>query len=99
MRTIKYFVDALDEEIEGAKEYAEKYIECKAKENMNTASRFKEMSYDELKHASYIHEMAVSEIEKINKVFKPPESMIEKWEKAHKQYVEKAAWVRQMLEM
>jgi predicted RNA-binding protein with RPS1 domain len=99
MKIIKHFVESIEDEICGAKEYAEKYVEAKAKGDMSTANRYKEMAHDELKHASFEHEMAVHEIEKLKAVFKPPEDMLEKWEKSHKEYVEKGAWIRQMLEM
>ena len=99
MRTIKKYVDMIDEEIESAKEYAEKYVECKAKGDMNRANRYKEMANDELKHSSYIHEWAVKEIEEISKVYTAPVEMMEKWDKAHKEYVEKVAWIKQMLSM
>ena len=97
MRTIKKFVDSIEEEIEDAKEYAEKYVECKAKDNMQFANLYKEMANDELKHASYLHEMVTKEINQISKVYTPPQDMYEKWEKAHKMYVEQVAWVKQML--
>ena len=99
MRTIKKFVEQIEVEIEGAKEYAERYVECKAKGNMPRANKFQEMASDELKHANYIHEMAVQEIEEIRKVYTAPVDMQEKWEKAHKEYVEKVAWIKQMLAM
>jgi hypothetical protein len=99
MRAIKKYVEAIDEEIEGAKEYAERYVECKAKGDMSKANRYKEMASDEIKHAMYIHEWAIAEIEEIKKVFVPPVDMLEKWEKAHKEYVEKVAWIKQMLSL
>lgn len=99
MRSIKKFVEAIDEEIESAKEYAEKYVEHKAKNDMQTANRYKEMANDELKHANYEHEWAVKEIEEISKVYTPPVEMQEAWEKSHKEYVEHVAWIRQMLAM
>jgi hypothetical protein len=99
MRAIKKYVEAIDEEIEGAKDYAEKYVECKAKGDMSKANRYKEMASDELKHAMYQHEWAVAEISEISKVFVPPADMEEKWEKAHKEYVEKTAWIKQMLSL
>ena len=55
------------------------------------------MANDELKHASYIHDKAVEEIEELSKVYTPPESMMEKWNSEHKKYIEKAAWIKQML--
>lgn len=99
MRVIKKFIESIEEEIEDAKCYAERYVEEKSKGDISKANRYKEMASDELKHAMYQHEWAVAEIEIISKVFTPPESMAEKWEKAHKEYVEKVAWIRQMLAM
>ena len=99
MRAIKKYVEAIEEEIEGAKDYAEKYVECKAKGDMSKANRYQEMASDEIKHAMYIHEWAIAEIEEIKKVFVPPVDMLEKWEKAHKEYVEKVAWIKQMLSL
>ena len=99
MRSIKNYVEAIDEELEGAKDYAEKYVERKAKGDMQSANRYKEMAHDELKHASYIHEWAVKEIDEISKVYTAPVEMQEAWEKAHKEYVEKTAWIKQMLAM
>lgn len=99
MKAIKHYVDLIDEEIEGAKEYAEKYVECKAKGHTNRAMKYKEMAEDELKHCTYLHDMAVQEIEELNKVFVAPVEMQEMWDKSHKLYVERVAWVRKMLEM
>ena len=99
MRSIKYFVDAISEEIEDAKEYAEKYVECKAKGDMHTANRYKEMSNDELKHAMWLHEMAVAEITEISKVYVAPIAMQEAWDKSHREFTEKTAWIKQMLTM
>lgn len=99
MKAIKHYVDLIEEEIEGAKEYAEKYVECKAKGNTNRAMKFKEMATEELKHSTYIHDIAVQDIEEIKKVFTPPVEMQEAWDKSHKEYVERVAWIRQMLAM
>jgi hypothetical protein len=99
LKSIKRYVDSIDEEIEGAKDYAEKYVEEKAKGDISRANRYKEMASDELKHATYLHEWAVAEIDKISKVFTAPTWMMEKWEKAHKEYVERVAWVKTMLSM
>lgn len=99
MTKIKKFVEHICDELDGAKEYAEKYIEYKAAEKNTAAARYKEMADDELKHARYIHDMAVAEIEQLEKVYTQPESMREMWEKSHREYVEKAAWIKQMLAM
>lgn len=97
MRYIKHYVEAIEEELEGAKNYAEKYVECKAKGNSHKASKYKEMAEDELRHSMNIHEWATQEIDELSKIYTPPVEMMEKWEKAHKEYVSKAAWIRQML--
>lgn len=99
MKSIKNYVEAIDEEIEGAKNYAEKYVERKAKGDMAAATRYKEMATDELKHAGYEHEWAIKEIDEISKIYIAPAEMQETWQKAHKKYVESVAWIRQMLAM
>lgn len=99
MRHIKKYVEHIEEEIEGAKNYAEKYVEYKAKGDMQTAAKYKAMAEDELHHASIIHELAVKEINELSKVITPPVEMMDKWEHEHKEYVANAAWVRQMLAM
>lgn len=92
-------IDCIEDELESAKEYAECYVEMKAKGNSQWASKYKEMANDELKHAMYIHDRALMEIEEISKVYTPPVEMAEKWEHEHKEYVEKTAWIKQMLAM
>lgn len=99
MTKIKKLVDRIEDELSDAKDYAEEYLSYKAKNNSTWANRYKEMSTDELKHAGYIHDRAVEEIEELRKVYTPPEEMLEKWNSSHKKYIEKAAWIRQMLSM
>lgn len=97
MTKIKKLAEHIEEELCGAKDYAEKYVECKAKGDMQWANRYKEMAQDELKHAGYIHDRAIQEIEELNKVFKPTQKMQEKWDKSHAEFVEQTAWIKQML--
>lgn len=99
MTKIKKYVEQIEEELEGAKDYAERYVEHKAKNDMSWANKFKEMAQDELRHAMVIHDLAIMKIEELQKVYKPPVEMQEKWDKKHKEYVEKTAWIRQMLTM
>lgn len=99
MTKIKNCVEHINEELCGAKEYAEKYIENKAKGNSQWANRYKEMANDELKHAMYLHEKLTQDIEEISKVFNPTEEMQEEWDKSHKKYAEKTAWIKMMLTM
>ncbi len=99
MKSIKWYADAIDEELEDAKEYAEKAIESRVKNDMSAANKFKEMAHDELKHATYLHEMAVQAINEVRQYYTPPVAMLEAWEKSHAEYVERTAWVKQMLSM
>lgn len=99
MTKIKKYVEKINDEMCGAKDYAEKYVEFKAKGDMQWANRYKEMAQDELKHANYLHDKAVLEIEEIGKVFKPTQKMQEKWDKSHAEFVEQTAWIKQMLAM
>lgn len=99
MMKIKKLADEICEELDGAKEYAEKYIEYKAAGESSWAAKFKDMANDELKHAMVLHELAVKEIDTVSKVFTAPAEMQEAWEKSHKNYVEKSAWIKQMLAM
>jgi len=96
---IKVLIDQIEEELEGAKNYAECYIDYKAKSNTTWANRYKEMANDELKHAMYIHDRTTAEIEELQKVYTPPQNMLDKWEHEHKEYVERVAWIKQMLAM
>lgn len=98
MRKIQQLVDCIEEELEGAKDYAEMYLQLKA-EGHGMQSRYKEMAGDELKHATYIHDYAVEQINLLRNVYTPPAEMEERWNKAHKEYVEKVAWIRQMMAM
>jgi hypothetical protein len=99
MTKIKNLADELNEELESAKNYAEEYLSFKAANNTTWANRYKEMAQEELKHAGYIHDRVVVEIEDLRKVYTPPQDMMEKWDADHKRYIEKAAWIRQMLAM
>ena len=99
MKRIQELVDQIDEELESAKDYAEEYIDRKAKNDTNLASRFKQMATEELGHADTVHEIAVKEIDQLSRVYTPPVEMENTWKMAHKEYIEKAAWIKQMLTM
>lgn len=88
--------DWIEEEIEGAENYAEKYLEYKVKGNQ-WAGKFKQMAGDELQHAMVIHDLAKQEVEKVRAVYTPPEEMLEKWEKCHQKMAKKTEWVKEML--
>ena len=105
MTKIKKYVDDIAEELDGAKEYIEKALEYKAAgvnipENAERYNAYKAMSVQELEHANHLHQFAVHDIEKLKSVYPEiPQDMMDKWEHSHKDYVEKAAWIRQMQSM
>ena len=99
MTIIRKFIDRVDEELDDAQHYAEKYIECKAKGHGDAAGKYHAMSEDELKHAGWLHEMAAAEIGELDKVFRPTEDQRRTWEQSNARYADSAAWVKQMLAM
>ena len=94
---IEKMIEHIEEELEGAKEYAEKYIENKAKGNTMRSSAFKEMANDELRHAERIHEFASRDMEDIMNVYSVSDEDMEKWEHFHKRYAHCVALVKHML--
>lgn len=99
MRHIQKLVEHIEDELESAKDYAESYIEHKAKGDSSTASRFKTMAEDELSHAMFFHEMAVKEIDTVSKLYAPPAEMLEKWEHEHREYVDRVSRIKQILSL
>ena len=74
-------------------------MESRVKNDLTAATKYKEMASDELKHAMYEHEWAVKEIGELSKIYTPPAEMQDVWDKAHREYVEKVAWIKMMLAM
>ncbi len=99
MKAIEKLVHCIDDEIEGAKEYAEKALMSKAEGDTNWYNRYKEMATDELKHAGWIHDYAVAKIDKLKAIYTAPTEMQDAWNKSHAEYVERVAWIKQMLTM
>ena len=100
MTKIKKYVDDIAEELEGAKNYIETALDYKVAGDMNRYNKFKEMSVQELGHAMALHEFAAQDIQKLQSVYPEiPQGMMDKWEHSHKEYVEKAAWIKQMQAM
>lgn len=99
MKYIEDMVLDIEDEINGAKGYAEKYVYNKSQNRPDRARLYFEMAQDELKHAKNTHMIAVEEIEKLKEFYKPTNEMMEIWDKVHKDYVEKFAWIKQMLDM
>lgn len=100
MKKIKDYVDGIEDELESAKEYIEKALWYKSTGDSNRYSKYREMSSQEIEHAMNLHQFAVEDIEKLESVYPDiPQDMLDKWNKSHKEYVEKLAWIRQMQSM
>ena len=100
MKKIKDYVEKMNDEIEGAKEYIEKALWYKVKNDTNRYTKYKEMSIQELGHAMMIHQFAAEDIEALERVYPDiPEEMQDAWNKAHNNYVDKVAWIKQMQNM
>lgn len=99
MKVIAELVEKIDEELEGAKMYAEKYVEEKAENNNEWSNSFRTMAENELEHAMKMHSYAVQKIEKLKTVYQPSQEMLDKWEVAHKSYVDRVARIKQILTM
>lgn len=99
MKAISDLVYLIEEELDGAKCYAEKYVQFKAENDMMWANKFKEMSNNELVHAVNIHDLAMQKINQLKAVYTAPAEMQEMWDKQHAVYVDKTAWIKQMLAM
>jgi ferritin len=67
MKIIEKLIDHITDEIEGAEEYAEKSIECRARGHNTRATKYKEMAHDELRHAEEIYTFAEEDIEAIRR--------------------------------
>ena len=105
MTKIKKYVDNIAEELHDSKCYMEKALEYKAMGpnvpgSMDRYNTYKVMSVQELEHAMHLHDFAVQDIEALKAVYPEiPQNMMDTWEKSHKDFVEKAAWIKQMQSM
>ena len=99
MRKIKELVERIDDELNSAEEYAEKFIEYKADGESSMAAKFQDMATQEMNHATTMHDIAVKEIEKVSAVFNAPAEMREKWDKSHSEYIQRAARIKSMINM
>ena len=100
MTKIKKYVDEIAEELHDSKCYMETALEYKASGNADRYNGYKEMSIQELNHAMRLHDYAVQDIEALKAVYPDvPQKMMDAWDKSHVEFVEKAAWIKQMQAM
>lgn len=100
MKQIKEYVDGMMDEICSAKDYIEKALWYKSNGNTIRYNKYREMAMQELSHAETLHSFTVEDIAKLSETFpEVPADMMDKWNDAHRHYVEKVAWVKQMIAM
>lgn len=78
MRKINKYIDHIKDEVDGAEEYAEKYIELKVN-NPQWAKLYHDMSNQELLHAQNFKEMGESIYVEMKNTYMPEETE-ERWE-------------------
>jgi septation ring formation regulator EzrA len=99
MKMLEKMLDHLEDEIDGAREYAEKYIECKARGNVSRATRYKEMAHDELKHATFLKEMDVADVSELKRTYHMTEEEQSAWDHGQKRLTDQMALVMHILSM
>lgn len=99
MRILENMIEELEDEIEGAREYAEKYIDCKARGNIARATKYKEMAHDELRHFATIRDFAIADADGIKRVHTLTEHEVEWWEHNHKKLNDEVAMINHLLSM
>ena len=98
LKIVDKMIESFQDELDGAKEYSEKYLENKAINNMSRAQKFKDMASDELRHASYMYEFAIQDMNELKRIYELPTEDQEHWKRALKRYAECMAWIKQTLE-
>lgn len=93
MRVIEMYIDLIDDELNSAKEYAERYLEYKTSKPQ-WAKMCADMASDELKHADYIREIAQQTADGLSWM---PDATKDKWSWCIGHMGERVALVKMML--
>lgn len=94
MQIIDYYIDHIKDELDGAKEYAEKVVEYKPQ----LAKMYQEMAQAELNHAKYLVDMGNQCYAQITEIYAPQE-LEDEWNKILKRYTERTALARHLLDV
>lgn len=94
MKEIKELSEMIEEELEGAKEYAKHALKLR-ESDPTLAKTFYDISMDEVKHVNLLHEEVKKIIEKHRKDHgEPPEPMMAVYEYLHQKHIDKAAHIK-----
>ena len=100
MKHIQNYVHDMRDSIEKSKCYIEKALMYKAEGNTSRYAKYKEMSSQLLTQAEALHTFAVEDINKLKAVYpEVPTEMMDRWTHAHNEFIEKVAWIKQMIAM
>lgn len=90
MKEIKELIEMVEEELEGACDYAKRAVELKDS-SPNLAKTFYDISLDEVRHINLLHEEVKRLIEAHHREHgDPPAPMMAVYEYLHSRHVEKA---------
>lgn len=99
MKLIQCISDMIEDEIDGALEYAEKAVELKT-EHKKLADTLYELSTEEVSHISRLHDEVVRLIEKYRaEKGEPPAGMMAIYDYLHKKHIAKVAEIKRYQEM
>lgn len=99
MKIIQKLSEMIEEELEGAEEYAKCALEYKD-ENPTLANVFYDIANQEMRHVNMLHDQVVAIIKKHREQHgEPPAPMMAVYEYLHKKHIEEAAEVKNYLEM
>ena len=94
MRMIEKISKYIEEELEGAEEYAKEALKLQ-EEHPTLAKTFYDISIDEMKHVDFFHNEVVKLIETYRKEHgEPPESMKAIYDYLHEKQIEESNEVR-----
>lgn len=99
MKIIKAISEMIEDEIEGALDYARKSCEWKG-EYPKLAAAMLDLSHEELTHISRLHDEVVRPIEKYRQEKgEPPADMMAVYDYLHKQHIGKVAEIKRYQDM
>lgn len=94
MKIIKELSEMIEEELEGAEDYAKGAVKHK-EDNPSLARVFHEISLEEMHHVEMLHGEVVALIEKHRREHgDPPEAMLAVYNYLHEKHIEKANKVK-----
>ena len=98
MKAIAKIIDMIQDELDGAKEYALTALEWK-KDYPKISQRLNELAGVEMQHSKILH----GEVEKLieeyrNQNGEPPESMLAVYDYEHKKMIKQAAQIKSMID-